>query len=200
MRDSDRERSWYFEPKGKGTTEGSSKSYIHYGTLGFESNLVNSKTKKKQYRRQVDDVEEIPLFYEFWRPRDADYAFGVFQSFAGRSCVALVTEKIEEAIRIANEGYTLKSKKLVPTDGSGSVYAEAQVKQLRFIKRNASSDIADRYIGEADKPIDIELLLKARRKQSLGSFGSISRTLKNTGRAGVIEYDGVEFGEATANI
>jgi len=200
VRDSDRERSWYFEPRAEGATEGSSKGYIHYGTYGFESNFVNSRTKKKQYRRQVDDVEEIPLFYEFWRPRDADYAFAVFQSFAGRSCVTLVTEKIEEAFRIANEGYTLKFKKLVPTDGTGSVYADAPVKQLRFIKRNASSDIADRYIGESSKPIDMELLLKARRKQSLGSFGSISRTLSRTERAGVIEYDGVEFGEAIASI
>lgn len=199
VRDTDRERSWYFEPKAEGLTEGSSKGYIHYGTYGFESDFVNSKTKKKQYRRQVDDVEEIPLFYEFWRPKGADYAFAVFQSFAGRSCVTLVTEKIEEAFRIANEGYTLKFKKLVPTDGNGSVYADAPVKQLRFIKRNASSDIADRYIGES-KPIDMELSLKARPKQSLGAFGSISRTLNRAGKAGAIEYDGVEFGEAIANI
>jgi hypothetical protein len=107
--------------------------------------------------------------------------------------------KIEEAFRIANPGYVLKLKKLVPNDGSASVYAQAPVKQLRFIKRNASSDIADRYIGEASNPIDMELLLKARRKQSLGPFGMISRKLKRSD-AGVITYDGIDFGEAIAGI
>jgi len=200
VRDNDRERSWYFEPKSFGGTDGSSKGYIHYGTFGFESDFVNTRTKKKQYRRKVDDVEEIPLFYEFWRPKGADYAFAVFQSFAGRSCVTLVTEKIEKAFAMANEGYALKFKKLVPNDGSGSLYDDAPVKQLRFIKRNASSDIADRYLGESSKPIDMELLLKARRMQSLGRFGSISRKLNKSESTGVIIYDGVEFGEAIASI
>lgn len=199
VRDTDRERSWYFEPKSFGPAEGSSRGYIHYGTFGFESNLVDSKTKKAEFRRKIDHVEEIPLFYEIWRPKGADYAFAAFQSFAGRSCVTLVGEKIEEAFRIANPGYVLKLKKLVPNDGSASVYAQAPVKQLRFIKRNASSDIADRYIGEASNPIDMELLLKARRKQSLGPFGTISRNLKRS-EAGVITYDGIDFGEAIASI
>jgi hypothetical protein len=199
-RDHDRERSWYFEVVEDSKSEGNSKGYIHYGTFGFESDFVNSKTKKKQYRRKVDDVEEIPLFYEIWRPVDADYAFAAFQSFAGRSCVTLVTKAIEDAFRNANEGSSLKFKKLVPTDGTSGVFADAPVKQLRFIKRNASSDIADRYIGESDNPIDMELLLKARRKQSLGKFGEISRTLNKITKAGVIEYDGVQFGEAIANI
>lgn len=200
IRDNDRERSWYFEPLSFGPTNGSSKGYIHYGTFGFESNLVDSKTKKSEFRRKVDHVEEIPLFYEIWRPNGADYAFAAFQSFAGRSCVTLVSEKVEEAFRIANPGYVLKFKKLVPNDGSGSVYAEAPVKQLRFIRRNASSDLADRYIGESSKPIDMELLLRARRKQSLGLFGTISRNLKRSDGAGVISYDGIEFSEAIANI
>jgi len=200
VRDSDRERSWYFEPRSYEGGQGSSRGYIHYGTFGFESNFVDSRTMEAQYHRQVDDVEEIPLFYEFWRPQGADYVLAAFQSFAGRSCVTLVTEKIEEAFRMANEGYTLKFRKLVPTDGSGSVYADAPVKQLRFIKRNASPDIADRYIGQSSNPIDVELLLKARRMQSLGPFGAISRTISRNEGRGVITYEGVEFAEAIANI
>lgn len=197
--DADRERSWYFEPQAFGPNLGSSKGYIRYGTFGFESDIVDPKTKKSEFRRGSHHVEEIPLFYEIWRPKGADYALAAFQSFAGRSCVTLVSEKIEEAFRIANPGYVLKLKKLVPNDGSGSVYSEAPVKQLRFIRRNASTDIADRYVGESSNPIDIELLLKARRKQSLGRFGSISRNLKRSD-AGVFTYDGVEFAEAIASI
>jgi hypothetical protein len=197
--DTERERSWYFEPRSFGPTQGSSKGYIHYGTFGFESNLVDSRTKRAEFRRKVDHVEEIPLFYEIWRPKGADYAFAAFQSFAGRSCVTLVGERIEEAFRTANPGYILMLKKLVPNDGSASLYAMAPVKQLRLIKRNASSDIADRYIGEASSPIDLELVLKAQRKQSLGPFGAISRNLKRSD-AGVITYDGLDFGEAIASI
>src|SRR4051812_1292089 len=78
-RNNEMERSWYFEQLGE-EGSGNSCGYIHYGTFGYESNLKDSKTKTTQYRRQVDDVEEIPLFYEFWLPDLANYGFAMFQS------------------------------------------------------------------------------------------------------------------------
>ena len=93
--DFERERSWHFEHKA-GSGEGNSKGYIHYGTFGFESHLVDSKTKKPNYKRKTTDSEVVPLYYEFWHPPKANRMFAVFQSFQGRSCVNLVMEKMQE--------------------------------------------------------------------------------------------------------
>ncbi|MBA3678210.1 MAG: hypothetical protein H0W74_12555 [Sphingosinicella sp.] len=96
-RNAEAERSWYFEEKDRDGF-GNSAGYIHYGTFGYASKIKNHKTKATNYERQVDDVEEIPLFYEFWLPEKANHAFVMFQSFAGKSCINLVISQLQEAL------------------------------------------------------------------------------------------------------
>lgn len=199
VQNSDMERSWYFEQKVDGGI-GNSSGYIHYGTFGFESNFVNGTTKVQNYRRKVDDVEEIPLFYEMWSPPKSKFAFIILQSFAGRSCINLVLAKLQEAFAAKNPDYALYVRKLLPNDAKGSLYATAPVKKLRLIKRNASSDITDQYLGKkAPDSVNFEVLLSARRKKNLGTFGDISGSLTNKA-SGVVIHDGIEFSEAIAEI
>lgn len=193
------ERSWFFEPR-EDDQDGSHKGYVQYGTYGFESNLVNNKTKTKNYRRQVDDVEEIPLFYEFWFPAVANFGLIAFQSFQGRSCISIVMSKMREAFETANPRYRLQYKKLLPNDVRGSLYYSAPVKKLRFIKRGAPSDITDRYLpNSVHGGIDFEVALSARRRRSLGDLGSMLESLKSSA-GGVVLHDGIEFNEAVAEI
>ncbi|MGE7204888.1 hypothetical protein ACQKJZ_04315 [Sphingomonas sp. NPDC019816] len=128
----EKERSWYFEEREEDGL-GNSKGHTHYGTFGFESNFVDRKTKAKNYRRKVDDIEEIPLFYEFWYPEDKDFCFAAFQSFQGRSCIGLVMDQAQEEFSAANPGCILKYQKLLPSEGS-SLYGKAPVKRLRLIR------------------------------------------------------------------
>ena len=60
--DSQLERSWFFEAKDVKPPD-SSRGYVRYGTYGFESDFVDTKTKTHNYRRKTTDVELIPLFY-----------------------------------------------------------------------------------------------------------------------------------------
>lgn len=197
--DLERERSWYFEHK-VGLGAGSSKGYIHYGTFGFESHLVDSKTKKANYKRKTTDSEIVPLYYEFWHPPESNYMFAVFQSFQGRSCVHLVMEKMQELFEATYPGFLLQFKKLIPTGSDGSVYGDYPVQKLTFIKRNVSSDIADQYTGaRPSEPAHLEVSLVARRRGNLGIFRSITTGLKQNDD-GMIIHDGLKFDEATANI
>jgi hypothetical protein len=182
------ERSWYFLEKFAGS-EGSSKGYVH-----------DAKTKKKNYRRKTTDVEEIPLFYEFWFPGDnLNHGFAVFQSFQGRSCIQLVMSKAQEEFAQANEGYRLNYQKLMPSDGKGGLFTKAPVKRLRLIRRDVSGDEADRYIGHTGaEKVDFELCISARRKSSLGNFGPLFNSLKNP--AGVVLHEGLTFSEAVAEV
>jgi hypothetical protein len=193
------ERSWYFEEK-YDDGPGNSAGYIHYGTFGYESNLKDNKTKTTQYRRQIDDVEEIPLFYEFWLPEGVNYGFVMFQSFAGKSCINLVLAELQEVFSNGNSGYLLKVKKLLPTNSSGGLYNSAPVKKLRLVKRNASRDLTDRYLGsQGPASVNFEVRLSAKRSKNLGTFGNIANSLVPNA-AGVVIHDGIEFTEAIAEV
>ena len=196
--DDEKERSWFFEEL-EGDGEGNSRGHTHYGTFGFESNFIDIKTKKKNYRRKVNDIEEIPLFYEFWWPEEQPYLLASFQSFQGRSCIGLVMEKAQEWFATLNPGYVLKYRKLLPSEGS-VLYAKAPVKRLRLIKRNASHDVTDSYLGkDAPDKVNFEVRLSAGRNGVLGPFGQITKTLKKSD-AGLVLHDGIEFSEVYADV
>ncbi|MBS1090733.1 hypothetical protein JK208_03785 [Gluconobacter sp. Dm-74] len=198
VQDVEKERSWYFqeiEQDGRGN----SKGYTHYGTYGFESNFVDNKTQVRNYRRKVDDIEEIPLFYEIWLPKDKDFSFVAFQSFQGRSCIGLVMDQAKIDFAHANPGYILKYQKLLPSEGS-SLYSKEPVRRLRLIKRNAPSDLADSYLGgNAPDQVDFEVRLSAKRNKTLGLFSAVTRGLKKS-ESGLVLHEGIEFSEAYAEV
>lgn len=198
VRDDEDERSWFFESV-EDDGAGNSKGYVHYGTFGFESIIYDSATNTKKYDRRVDDVEQIPLFYEFWFPEKRKIALVAFQSFQGKSCIRRVLNKIKADFESANPGMLFRAQKLLPTDG-GSLYAKSPVKRLRLIKRNVEQDITDRYLGTAKpKTVNFEVKLTAGRGQTLGLLKDIASAAKTTD-AGVAMYDGIEFNEAIADV
>lgn len=198
VKDDEGERSWYFEQLEE-DGEGNSKGYTHYGTFGFESNLVDHTTNTSNYQRKVNDVEIIPLFYEFWSPENKNFALAAFQSFQGRSCIGYVMEKLKADFEAQNPGFIMKYQKLLPSDGN-SLYTTAPVKRLRLIKRNASSDITDKYLGNSKpKRVDFEVKLSAGRKGVLGTYNDVTGALKKSDK-GLVLHDGIEFSEAVAEV
>ncbi|OUJ09284.1 hypothetical protein [Gluconobacter sp. DsW_058] len=198
VQNEEKERSWYFAEREKDSL-GNSKGYTHYGTFGFESNFVDSKTKTQNYRRKVNDIEEIPLFYEIWFPEKKDFFFAAFQSFQGRSCIGLIMDQAQQEFTAINPGYVLKYQKLLPSE-SNSLYDKEPVRSLRLIKRNAPQDVTDRYLGrEAPDEVNFEVRLSARRSKILGLFGEVTGALK-TSDAGLVLHDGIEFSEAYADV
>ena len=199
VRNDEKERSWYFDEKNQ-SGDGRSKGYIHYGTFGFESNFVDNETKKTNYRRQTTDIEEIPLFYEFWCPENGSIGFVVFQSFQGRSCISLVLERMKDTFERKNHDFILDIRRMLPNDPTGSAFRGAPVKRLRLIKRGAPSDIADRYFDHVEPAtLDLEVVMTARRNGSLGKLGSLFNSIPS-GPKSVITHSGIEFPEAVADI
>ncbi len=193
------ERSWYFEEKNE-DAPGSSQGYVHYGTFGFESNFVDTATKRHNYRRKITDIEEIPLFFEFWCPEDSKFAFVAFQSFQGRSCIHLVVKAMKEAFEGANTEFYFNVRKIMPNDARGSAFYSAPVKNLRLIRRQVSSDFADRYFNNPNPdPIDVQVIMSARRKRDMGDLASLIGSLRSGPRS-VVTYDGIDFPEAVAEV
>ncbi len=197
VQNAEMERSWYFEEK-KADGSGKSRGYVHYGTYGFASRMVDTITQMTSYKRKVTDVEEVPLYYEFWSPDRGKYALAAFQSFQGRSCVSLVMSAMKEAFEAANPGYLLRYFKLLPNDRRGSLYEAAGVKRVHLIKRNASGDLANRVMNEP-RPVNMEIILSAQKKQSLGPLGEVTRAIRENVE-GVIVYEGMKFDEVSADV
>ena len=191
------ERTWFFE-KDSMSKELNIFGTVHYGTYGFESNFKNNRTKALNYRRKTTDVEEIPLYFQFWVPGGKRYAFVIFQSFQGRSCVQMILDAFKQRFESTHPDLTLRARKLVPNDANGSIYNTAPVKRIRLIKKDTSSDLADVHAGRSNpESVDVELTVSARRSKSLGSLRAVSRALKHDG---VLTYEGMEFDHAVAQI
>ncbi|WP_439471524.1 hypothetical protein [Brevundimonas sp.] len=197
--DAEVERSWFFERKAS-EHDGSIRGYINYGTFGFESTFRSAKTKAKRYDRQVDDVEEVPLFFEFWeREEDRRHIFS-FQSFHGRSCVSLVVVAIQKAFEAVNPNYILRFKKLVAVDSPNSLYRDAPVKKLTFIRSQKHSDRFEAYSASGEvRSVNFELSVKPQRGAILGILSDIAGDFEPDDN-GVVVIDGHEYEEAVATI
>ncbi|MGW5841104.1 hypothetical protein ACWFZ6_24250 [Methylorubrum extorquens] len=192
------ERSWYFDRK-KDNNEGI-RGYVRYGTYGFESNLVDTETKQSNYRRKTTDVEEIPLYFDFWVPKNSQYCLVAFQSFQGRSCISLVSKKMSEDFERANQDCLMNFKKVMPSDLKGSLFYNAPIKKMTLIKNKSVVDPADKYLNRTKSEyVDIELSLCARRKKDLGMLGDWQAKMPANTK-GLIEYAGIEFDEAVAEV
>lgn len=197
VQNTEMERSWYFQEK-KADGSGKSRGYVHYGTYGFASRMVDTITQMTNYNRTVTDVEEVPLYYEIWSPDHGKHALVAFQSFEGRSCVSLVMNAMKEAFEAANPGYLLRYFKLLPNDRRGSLYEASGVKRVHLIKRNASGDLANRVMNEP-RPVNMEIILSAYKKQSLGPLGEITKAIRENVE-GLFVYEGMKFDEVSADI
>ena len=110
--DSDVIRLWYFEPK---PNNGASfHGWIKYGSSGYESDIIDRKTRELLYERKASDVDVIPLYYRLWVPSSGDFALLALQTFGQRSCVGRVQSALESGFRASNPGFRLDLKPFIP--------------------------------------------------------------------------------------
>lgn len=195
----DLQRSWYFEPHAC-NDQHSLRGLIRYGTYGFESRFVDVKTKAKNYTRKVTDLEEIPLYYQFWFPNGQTFGLAAFQSFQARSCVTIVTSAIRSEYEDQKGRYRLIFKKLMPWHLKRGLMGQAPVKGVTFIKKSMPRDDADKYLKNV-KPneVEVEFSIKAKKRQYLGIFSDFFTERDEDGQKILMQH-GLKFDEAKAEI
>lgn len=192
------QRSWFLEEKSR---EGNAaiKGIINYGTFGFESNLIDRKTKKNNYRRLTTDLEEIPLYFQFWMPKGGDFGFFAAQSFQARSCVTLVTSSFAKYFEDRNSQFGVSFHKLMPEDVKGSKIFSSPVTKITMIKKSLPTDKADIYLDDVDpSEAEYHVTIKARRKKTLGNL--IDFSTKDASSKVAAIHTSIEFDSAKAEI
>ena len=192
------ERSWYFEQPQKDDATHVT-GLVAYGTSGFSSKLLDMRTNKKKYDRVDTDVEQIPLFFDFWLPPSGKFLMVALQSFGTRSCVDLIKGALRIFADDKQPNYMIRFKKLMPNDSKNALFGTHPVKRLTFVAGRASSDTAVNLVPfRPPVAVDIEISLRSARGNGLGNLSHIFKSVSH--RDGVFEYEGMEFTKAQAEI
>lgn len=194
----DAQRGWFFENPNLDNEQDIS-SIIQYGVHGIASTIVDVKTRVEKYKRQLEDMEEIPLFFRAWRTPGEHYCLMAFQSFGPRSCVGFVQSAFVEFVKAkTGEQISVRYRKLMPTDSAIGPASSAPVKEITLIKHNQSSDRASDYLNGAPNFFDVKLSLVSRRKEGFGFFGNINeaKIRKMAGPVALVD----DFDSATAEV
>ncbi|MCF1469051.1 hypothetical protein FS764_19295 [Agrobacterium vitis] len=203
--DSDAQRSWYVtELHYADQSKRNFYGVFSYGIYGFESTIVDTKTKAAVHERQVHEAEQIPLTFQVWAPENSNWAYLSFQSFQARSCVTVVQNAIARSFEKAHPGYRLRFQKLSPSDGRLKSLFDSNVKEVRLMKRRAPSDKTDAVSGRVKlDEANIQLVIQAPRNRILGTLSDIREKLtsKPTLDGGsVITFQGNDYEQAAAQV
>lgn len=190
------QRGWFFDNP-KNTNDRSVVGRITYGIHGIISRFVDIVNRQEQFKRKASHLEEIPLFFQFFRPKGEHYVIFVFQSYGVRSCVSLVQEAFREYIKAKTE-LTVRYKKLMPTEAGLDPFSAGIVKEMTLLKRKASSDKVDAYRDDAPGEYDVKLSLVAKGRSNFGLYKNLtSRKIKEAGYSVAMIDD---FDKATVKV
>ncbi|MFV3128290.1 hypothetical protein [Niveispirillum sp. KHB5.9] len=196
-RSDDLERTWFLEEK-ESDGLGSSCGLIHYGSFGFTSTIIDSETRDEKFHRAVDDIEQIPLFYELLIPKTEGAGFFVFQSFGGKSCISLIMAKFKRDFEEENEGFAIFYKKVMPTDGETNPFANLPVTKMTFVTKGVSGDIIEEYTGVSPESVNVEINISSKRRQILGRLKDIMGA--STKKEGALVFKDIEFSKLYAEV
>ncbi|MEM5475316.1 hypothetical protein [Pacificibacter sp. AS14] len=188
-------RPWYFENK---KTDGfSTYGLIKYGSSGFESTIVDGKTRDVMYDKKATDLDVIPIYYHFWVPDSGDQAFLAIQTIGLRSCVNKVQDALSKSVRMLSDRHVVDQNPISLADTK--TFGNAPVTTLSFVQREVSSDAASNAIFE-NQVFDVGYTLKSQPKENLGTFSQVKQKLFGRTSDDQIEINNDSYSEATASV
>lgn len=188
------ERSWVLAPA---ENLGHARhGLVEYGTFGIASTIRDPQTREVKLTRTSNDVEEIPLYYQFWIPPNGNYGFAALQSYRDRSCVSQVLTPLSKEFNDFDNGLRLNVQKVMPTDQTA--YANRTVQKLILVKRRMSRDRADMLRDLRPEEYKVEVSLTPKRRGGMGVFDQVAPLIRGAADGAAIVLDGIEFEEASA--
>lgn len=192
------QRGWFFDgPNPSNPRDVSGR--ITYGIHGITSRFVDVVARTEEFQRKANHLEEIPLYFRFYRPKGEHYMIFAFQSFGVRSCVSLVQGAFRDFVR-AQAGLVVRYRKMMPAEAGIDPLANGLVKEMTLLKRKVSSDRVDAYRDDAPAEYDVKLSLIAKGRSNFGFFKDLtSKKIKDAGHS-VALIDDFEKGTVRVSV
>lgn len=188
------ERSWRLDPQ---PDVGRARhGIVHYGTYGYSSTIVNPEDNEVLFDRSANDVEEIPLYYQFWVPDNGNFGFAALQSFRERSCVTQVLGELTSEFNQQHDHLRLTVRKVMPANDEA--YRNAPVKKLLLSTKRVPKDRAEILRNLPPDELNVELAFSVRRNGTFGRFSDIAPRIRNARGGAAFTFDGIQFDEASA--
>jgi len=188
------ERSWRLAAQPD--TGRSKHGIVHYGTYGYSSTIVDPTDNQVLFDRSSGDVEEIPLYYQFWVPDGGNFAFAALQSFRERSCVTQVLGELTSDFNHVYDHLRLTVRKIMPANDAA--YKNAPVKKLLLSTKKVSKDRAEILRNLPPDELNVELSFSVRRNGAFGRFVDVAPKIRAAEGGTAFVFDGIEFNEASA--
>jgi hypothetical protein len=190
------ERSWRLDPQ---PDQGRARhGLVYYGTYGYSSTIVDPTNNATLYDRDARDVEEIPLYYQFWVPDHGNFGFAALQSFRDRSCVSQVLGELNNEFNSRFQHLRLTSRKVMPANDEA--YRHAPVKKLILSKKRVPKDRAEILRDLPPDELNVELAFSVRRNGRFGLYSEVAPQIRQARGGAAFVFDGIEFDEASAMV
>ncbi|MBO9407442.1 hypothetical protein J7399_08395 [Shimia sp. R9_1] len=184
---------------------------IQYGIYGIASNIARGaitdadeisegENELEVVERDVDDLEEIPIYFQCYFPPNSKNGYIAFQTYQTRSCAGLVLGHLVGEFNRAYELQELKmtASKVMLSGEHDPVVRDAPVKELTLIRNKMKADPFDAYIADHVEEIKLKMTIAAAgRGRSLGRYIGYFNSYQSQ-KDDILIYDGIEFEKAVA--
>lgn len=141
---------------------------VESGKFGFESELMNVKTKTTK-RRESNDCELIPFFFAMDFEAHEESAILLTEQFGPYSPKGILLEHLRAFVESHMDGHKLITGTIVSEDIVRQVLSK-QVKALRFHYKRVPPDIADKIDKTKNQHIERDGMMEIAIKAKRGSF------------------------------
>lgn len=150
--------------------DGSIHALIESGEIGYNQDIINSKTGSLSYSKQRAEAGLLPFFVRLSPTQKPDIALFISQKFRTFGVKTHICQELGKELLQLDPSWVLKIEKIIPNDLINKYLTDGIVKNIRFISHEKPSDIANdlNKLASDDDASTIELVVKARRGSSFG--------------------------------
>ena len=154
---------------------------IESGDYGVESRIVNRKSKKQKYVKDVDDLDIKPFYFLIHAPKGYKKGLLILQRLGGLGINAVFTNHFENYFKVAHDNFIIDFAPFVSSELAKAFIENGAIKELALTRYNLPSDVIEKLglLDHEEDVLSIELRISAKRKHFLPFNKRVDKFIKN---------------------
>lgn len=189
-------------------SKSSLRGLLWVGQYGQAGNLIDAKKGSLSYKKKKFDADMVPYFFNFYLPPKATKGILLSQRFGLGGIRSILEFCVQTPFEEDYPGYKLDIHPLMPSQALAHLINKGRISEVRFVKYNIPSDIADRFNGKKTKEDgEIEFVVRPKKTGFLSSKPLLKIVSAITSHGGsptpmndILELDNFEYDNLKAQI